>query len=463
MTDGEAKKGRSDKRVGQLLLEEGLIDEAKLRQALQVQAEQGGKLFEVLIRLEYLDKKDLHAFLSKQSGVPSIDLANYDIPRELITIIPREFAQEHVVLPIDKMGKLLTVGMACPLDTATLSELQEITGLRVKAMLCRFDEIRRTIRRYYPAEKEAELEDKTAPVVGPEVLEKGRAAAPAPRAPRRPALARDAVVAQLEQIELLPAFGGAVEELLEAAGGASASVQNLAGIISTDPALAAAVLRVANAAPYGLPARVTSAGLATALLGVSATGAVAGACAQAHPLAEDLRGAHAALAARSAFCANAAMGLAKTADRGRPADAHTAGLLHDVGRLALMASVPEAYPNSAAGDALEQLLQAELDAFGLAHPEAAHILARKWRLPDPVANAIRFHHHPYDAPADDLIAVVALAALMAETFERGGELSVDHLRQYNEVLAFLDIDPARAMSVYVRTASSFKRQAGGQQ
>jgi len=463
VSDGEAKRKRSDKRVGQLLVEEGLIDEAKLREALQVQAEQGGKLFEVLIRLEYLDKKDLHAFLSKQSGVPSIDLANYDIPRELITIIPREFAQEHVVLPIDKMGKLLTVGMACPLDTATLSELQEITGLRVKAMLCRFDEIRRTIRRYYPVDEEAE--DETAPVVDPEILEKGRAAAPAPaaRVPQRPALARDAVVAQLEQLELLPAFPGAVEQVLQAGGGAPASVRDLAGMISTDPALAAAVLRVANASPYGLPARVTNAGLATALLGVSATGAVAGACAQAPPLPEGLRGAHAALAARSAFCANAAIGLAKTADRGRPADAHTAGLLHDVGRLALMASAPEAYPDSATGDALEQLLQAELDTFGLAHPEAAHILARKWRLPDPVANAIRFHHHPYDAPADDLIAVVALAALMAETFERGGELSGDHLRQYNEVLAFLDLDAARAMSIYVRTASSFKQQADGQQ
>lgn len=461
MTDGESKKGRVDKRVGQLLIEEGLIDEAKLREALQVQAEEGGKLFEVLIRLEYLDKKDLHTFLSKQSGVPSIDLANYDIPRELITIVPREFAREHVVLPIDKMGKLLTVAMACPLDTATLSELQEVTGLRVKAMLCRFDEIHRTIRRYYPVDENAE--DETAPVVVPEIHEKGRAAARAVRAPQRPALTCEAVTAHLERLELLPAFPGAVEQVRQAAGEAPVSVRDLAGMISTDPALAAAVLHVANAAPYGLPARVTNAGLATTLLGASAICVVAEACAQAPPLPEGLRGAHAALAARSAFCANAAIGLAKTADRGRPADAHTTGLLHDVGRLALMASAPEAYPDSSSGGALDQLLQAELDAFGLAHPEAAHILARKWRLPGPVANAIRFHHHPYDAPADDLVAVVALAAFMAETFERGGELSVDNLRQYNEVLAFLDLDAARATSIYERTASSFKQQADNQQ
>ena len=463
MTDGEAKRGRADKRVGRLLVEEGLIDEAKLREALQVQSEKGGKLFEVLIRLEYLDKKDLHTFLSKQSGVPSIDLANYDIPRELISIVPRQFAQEHVVLPIDKMGKLLTVGMACPLDAATLSELQEITGLRVKAMLCRFDEIRRTIRRYYPIDEHAE--DENAPVVEPDTLEKdrGRAPAPAATAAQRPTLTRDAVVAQLDRFELLPAFPGAVEQVLQAADGAATSIRDLAGMISTDPALAAAVLRVANASPYGLPARVTNAGLATTLLGPSAIGRVAADCAAAPPLPEDLRGAHAALAARSAFCANAAIGLAKTADRARPADAHTAGLLHDLGRLALMASAPEAYPDSHTGDALEQLLQGELDTFGMTHPEAAHILARKWRLPEPVANAIRFHHHPYDAPADDLVAVVALAALMAETFERGRDLGVDDLRQYNEVLAFIDLDAARAMSIYVRTASSFKQQADRQQ
>ena len=71
------------------------------------------------------------------------------IPEELVELVPKEFAERHKVFPIDKLGKMLTIAMACPLDEKTIHELEEITGLRVKAFVCGWEDIDERIRKYY--------------------------------------------------------------------------------------------------------------------------------------------------------------------------------------------------------------------------------------------------------------------------------------------------------------------------
>ena len=141
-------------RIGELLIAGGLVNDEQLQEALAFQKENGGKTFELLIELGHLDKDELHTYLSQQKGVASIDLSLYDINEDLVKLIPQEIARENLVLPIDKMGKLFTVGMACPLDTDTVAKVQEITGLRVKAMLCKLDDILAAVNRYYKADGE---------------------------------------------------------------------------------------------------------------------------------------------------------------------------------------------------------------------------------------------------------------------------------------------------------------------
>ena len=131
--------------IGELLVRDGLISPEHVDEALSYQKENGGKLAEVLINLGYLDLDTFSGFLARQPGIPSIDLSNCRVRPEVCSLVPRDFALAHEVFPIDKMGSLLTVGMACPLDSRTLSELESLTGLRVSARLCKTQDISKSV------------------------------------------------------------------------------------------------------------------------------------------------------------------------------------------------------------------------------------------------------------------------------------------------------------------------------
>lgn len=136
-------------RIGELLVEQGAITEDQLSEALAVQARRGGKLADVLLKLEYLDKDALQRVVSTQPGVASVDLTRYRLSSDLCHLIPEDFALKHMVFPIDTMGHTLTVGMAVPLDTATIDEIRGMTGMTVKAFYCKPDAIRAAIKQYY--------------------------------------------------------------------------------------------------------------------------------------------------------------------------------------------------------------------------------------------------------------------------------------------------------------------------
>lgn len=136
-------------RLGEMLVEHGVITETQLEEALAVQARRGGKLAEVLIKLQHIDHDALERVVATQPGIASVDLTRYRLSRELCELIPHEFAAKHLVFPIDKMGRTLTVGMAMPLDAATIDAIREMTGMRVKVFYCKPQAIEAAIKRYY--------------------------------------------------------------------------------------------------------------------------------------------------------------------------------------------------------------------------------------------------------------------------------------------------------------------------
>lgn len=140
--------------IGQLLKLEGLITDRQLNQALALQAGNGGRLVHQLIALGHLTSHCFVSFLARQPGVTSIDISQYHISPEVAALVPRDFAFERQVCPIDHLARLLTVGMVCPLDRATIDDLHHITGLSVKPMLCTADSILSAIRRCYPRDAE---------------------------------------------------------------------------------------------------------------------------------------------------------------------------------------------------------------------------------------------------------------------------------------------------------------------
>lgn len=137
------------KLIGQLLLEAGLITQGQLDEALREQKKSGKKVVEVLQDLGYINQAAFERFLARLPGIASLDLDKYQVPPELVELVPKELAIKHQVLPIDKLGKLLTVGMVCPLDTKTIEEIESRTGLRVKPILCSAEDLNASIKRYY--------------------------------------------------------------------------------------------------------------------------------------------------------------------------------------------------------------------------------------------------------------------------------------------------------------------------
>lgn len=136
-----------------MLVDEGVITDNQLDEALRRQQERGTKTVDTLIYLGHMNSEEFVRFLSNQRGMPSISLRNYSVSDELLNLVPKEVAIEHEIFPIDRLGRLLTVGMVCPLDNVAIRALEELTGLKVKPMLCTRAEIREAIARHYTREE----------------------------------------------------------------------------------------------------------------------------------------------------------------------------------------------------------------------------------------------------------------------------------------------------------------------
>lgn len=150
-------------RIGTLLVNAGVITESQLKEALTRQAGSGGKTVDELIILGYMNPTQFVDFLAQQPGIPRISLTNCKVSREVVKIVPEAFAIEHEIFPIDRLGNLLTVGMVCPLDSESRKELERMTGLRVKPILCSLTEIKEAFDTYYRSRQEIPVERRIKP------------------------------------------------------------------------------------------------------------------------------------------------------------------------------------------------------------------------------------------------------------------------------------------------------------
>lgn len=444
--ENRAEHGTKAKKklIGEMLVEGGFVEQGQVDEAIRMQEERGGKVGEILIDLGYLDVQTFALFLAKQPGVPSIDISQYRTSSELYSLIPADFAVTHEIFPIDKMGKLLTVGMLCPLDSATIEELEHLTGLKVSALLCDPTDIRNVIREHYQREGEAASD-----------------ADPASALSRIESTVKLQNVAKLlRHLDTLPTLPRTVEKVRNAIEDPDVSVGDVSDIISLDPPIVARLLKLANSAAYGFASRVDSVRLACSLLGLQELAVVVLSSAVVDIIEKSKHIDYARFLDRSIFCATAARQIAKARARDSAGGAFTSGLLHDIGRFALAEAVPARYAKIDKSLEGDTLLGAEEEALGIAHPEAGYILARNWQFPEEIAEAIRFHHTPDLAvEAKDLAAIVALAALLAEAGDREQGLEEDRLALLAPVLKILEFDEADALGIYEDTVTSLQEDA----
>ena len=137
------------RRSGELLVEEGIVSSEEVEHALKVQTERGDRLCSVLIDLGYLDEHELVSFLSRKFGMPHLDLSDLDLDVEVIKYVSPEFAKENQVVPVDRVGGMLTVAVVYPLNTAGLRHIEDVSRLSVKQIAATRSDVLKVIRAYY--------------------------------------------------------------------------------------------------------------------------------------------------------------------------------------------------------------------------------------------------------------------------------------------------------------------------
>ena len=148
--------------LGQILKEQGLVDDKQIDDAVRLQNEGGGKLGQALIRLGYLNDEQLARALARQAKLPFVDLAKGRIAEEVIALVPANLAQEYGIIPIKVQGGEVIVAMADPLQSFNLENLSFLLNMRFRCAVAAEATMREAFRRYYRIEAEARPE----PVAG---------------------------------------------------------------------------------------------------------------------------------------------------------------------------------------------------------------------------------------------------------------------------------------------------------
>jgi len=136
-------------RLGELLVKNNLISKEQLTQALSQQDTSGGRLGANLVKLGFISEDEITAFLSRQYGVPSINLAQFEVDGNVTKLIDADMAQKYQVLPINRAGGVLTVAMADPSNIFAIDDIKFKTGLRVEPVVAAESAIRNAINKYY--------------------------------------------------------------------------------------------------------------------------------------------------------------------------------------------------------------------------------------------------------------------------------------------------------------------------
>jgi type IV pilus assembly protein PilB len=154
-------------RIGELLLKEKRISPAQLQDALNYQKTNGGKLGFNLVKLGFVKDEEITSLLSKQYGVPSINLAQFDIDPAVIKLIPAETAQKYQIVPLSRSGATLTIAMIDPTNVFAMDDIKFMTGYNVEPVVASETAVADAIARYYPPTAPKPSEKKTEKKVAP--------------------------------------------------------------------------------------------------------------------------------------------------------------------------------------------------------------------------------------------------------------------------------------------------------
>jgi len=147
------------RRLPDMLLEQGLVTEEQLQECIALHRSTGDSLPHILVKQGCLSEEDLVVTLSEQLGIPHIRVANYNIPKEVLSEVPEALASQHLMLPISTTGDVLTLAMANPLNIMALDDLRMLTSFDIEPVVAVESELVEAIVRHYGGGKAHDLYD----------------------------------------------------------------------------------------------------------------------------------------------------------------------------------------------------------------------------------------------------------------------------------------------------------------
>jgi type IV pilus assembly protein PilB len=144
-------------KLGEILVRENLISAQHLREALDYQREHGGRLGYNLVKLGLVTDDMITAVLSRQYGIPSVNLDLFKIDEAVLRLIPQEVAQKYSVIPLSRVGATLTLAMVDPTNVFAMDDIKFMTGLNVEPVVVAEVSIQTAIAKYYGTSREIEL------------------------------------------------------------------------------------------------------------------------------------------------------------------------------------------------------------------------------------------------------------------------------------------------------------------
>src|SRR5271154_1646711 len=136
-------------RLGEILVKDSLISADQLKQALEHQKKNGGRLGTCLVKLGLVSDDDITAVLSRQYGVPSINLKFYEVDPAVIKLVPQETAIRYQIVPLSRVGSTLTIAMTDPTNVFAMDDIKFMTGFNVEPVVASETAIAEAIAKFY--------------------------------------------------------------------------------------------------------------------------------------------------------------------------------------------------------------------------------------------------------------------------------------------------------------------------
>jgi type IV pilus assembly protein PilB len=147
-------------RLGELLVKENLISADQLRQALDQQKSTGARLGTCLMKLGFITDDEITGVLSRQYGVPSINLKYYEVDANVIKLIPQDTAVRYQIVPLSRVGSTLTIAMTDPTNVFAMDDIKFMTGFNVEPVVASETAIAEAITKFYGETQSGEELDK---------------------------------------------------------------------------------------------------------------------------------------------------------------------------------------------------------------------------------------------------------------------------------------------------------------